>query len=436
VALTGEIINIEDVYEAEGFDFTGPRKYDKQSGYRSRSMLVIPMKNHENDIIGVVQLLNALDPDTGVQIPFYDSYVDAVGSLASQAAIALTNAQLIQELKDLFDAFIQSIATAIDEKSPYTGGHIRRVVELTMMIAERINESHTGALKDLHFSEDEMEELRLATWMHDVGKITTPEYVVDKATKLHTIFDRIELLETRFQLIASRLETECLSKKLALMEKGEASKKELEAIDAAYAEKFKAVGAEFAELEEYNIPGEFMNQEKLKRVEKISQKTYTMDGGEFPYLTDDEKKNLSVPKGSLTDEERKIIQNHVVMTWKILYHLPFPKHLANVPDYAGAHHEKMDGSGYPLGLRGEDLAPQARIMAVADIFEALTAKDRPYKEPMKLSKAIQILGYMKKDGEIDPDIYDLFVGSGLALQYANKEMNPTQIDIPENTESE
>ncbi len=209
-ALTGEIINIPDVYEAIGFDFTGPKKYDLQTGYRSKSMLVIPMRNHRNEIIGILQLLNASDPLTGEVIPFPKEFENTIISLASQAAVALENARLIKELQELLDAFIRSIATAIDEKSPYTAGHIRRVTELTMMIARKINETETGVYQDHSFSADELEELRIAAWLHDVGKITTPEYVVDKAQKLATIFDRIELVRTRFALIRELKEKENL----------------------------------------------------------------------------------------------------------------------------------------------------------------------------------------------------------------------------------
>ncbi|MBU4035632.1 MAG: GAF domain-containing protein, partial [Proteobacteria bacterium] len=201
VAITGEIVNIPDVYKAHGFDFTGPMKYDASTGYRSKSMLVIPLRNHENDIIGVLQLLNSKDPRTGEVIAFPDEYIDETASLASQAAVALTNTQLIKDLKDLFYSFIKTIATTIDEKSPYTLGHINRVVDLSIMIAETINTSKKKQFIKIKLDENELEEIRIAAWMHDVGKITTPEYVIDKSTKLQTVFDRINLLETRFSLI-------------------------------------------------------------------------------------------------------------------------------------------------------------------------------------------------------------------------------------------
>lgn len=428
-ALTGEIVNIPDVYEAEEFDFTGPRRYDEQTGYRSQSMLVIPMRNHENDIIGVLQLLNAKDTVSKEVIPFSPEYTDLISSLASQAAVALENAQLIQDLKRLLDSFIKGIATAIDEKSPYTGGHIRRVTELTMMIAKKINKTKEGKFAKVNFSEDELEELRIATWLHDVGKITTPEYVADKATKLETIFDRINLINTRFDLIIAETENEFLKEKLRLLENGNSNKKELQNLEEKFREEIKSLQAEKDFIEKCNTPGEYMSDDKIQLLEIIGKKTFQNDSQTNHYISKEELKNLQIRKGTLTDEERKIIENHVVMSIKILEKLPFPKKLVHVPEYAGGHHEMMDGSGYPKGLKGDQLPLQARIMAVADIFEALTAKDRPYKKPMKLSEAVKILSSLCQNNKIDPDVYDLFISSNLYKEYAKKELNKDQIDL-------
>jgi response regulator RpfG family c-di-GMP phosphodiesterase len=426
VALTGELVNIADVYESKAFDFTGPRKYDEATGYRSKSMLVIPMRNHENDIIGVLQLLNAKDA-CNETMEFPDEHVALVASLASQAAAALTKTRLIQDLKDLFYAFIKSIAGAIEEKSPYTGGHINRVVDLTMMMAEKIDAMTEGPFADVHFSEEDMEEIKLAAWLHDVGKITTPESVVDKSNKLETIFDRVHLVAQRFDLIAKALEADGLRQALEQVRAG-AGAEDLKAVE----EKTGAALAELAEEKAFilscNEPGEFMSDERIARMRAIGAKTYPLAGADLPYLTDNEMENLSIRKGTLTGDERKVIENHATMTGKILGELPFPKKLARVPQYAAAHHEKVDGSGYPLGLGGTDLPLQARIMAVADIFEALTAKDRPYKKPMPLSQAVKILGFMKKDKHVDADVHDLFLASGLFREYARKELNPEQYD--------
>ena len=432
-ALTGETVNIPDVYEAKGFDFTGPKEYDAATGYRSKSMLVIPMKNHENKIIGVLQLLNSKIPETGKTTDFSKEYVDLVASLASQAAVALTNTQLIQDLENLLYAFIKSIATAIDEKSPYTGGHINRVVDLTMTMAEEINKTDQGPLGGAFFSKDELEELRLAAWMHDVGKITTPEYVVDKASKLETIFNRIKLVETRFHMIAKAIENEYLQRKIELMQNHTSDETNIKRMDEKLAVQLKSLEDDFNFVKECNQSVEFMSDDKIDRIKEIATKTFVSPEGEQPYLTEEEVENLCIRKGSLTEKERKTIENHASMTKKMLNELPFPVKLARVSEYASSHHEKLDGSGYPLGLSKKELPLQSRIMVIADIFEALTAKDRPYKKPMNLSQAIKILGFLKKDKHIDPDIHDLFLERRLFYEYAQKEMAPEQIDEVEIT---
>lgn len=430
-ALTGEVVDIPDVYTATEFDFSGPKKYDQQTGYRTTSMLVIPMKNHQNDVIGVLQLLNASDPASGKIIPFAEENQAMSISLASQAAISLENAQLIRDLQALFDAFIQSIATAIDEKSKYTGGHIRRVTELTVMIAETVNASDSGIYKDVQFSPEEIEELRVAAWMHDIGKITTPEHVVDKSHKLETIFDRIELVKTRFELIRQLKETAFANKKLAMLENSEADPKALKRLEEQHHAEIYLLENERDFVTNCNTASEFMDDEMLDRLRQIAQKKYELNGTEYNYLTEDECYNLSIRRGTLNFEERKIIENHAMVSIKMLRQLPFPKKLSRVPDYAGGHHEKMDGSGYPFGLTSDQLPLQAKIMAIADIFEALTAKDRPYKSPMKLTQAVHILKKMCEQNHLDPDIYDLFIESGVYKEYARKELNPEQIDVKE-----
>jgi len=436
VVIADQTVNIPDVYEAEGFDFSGARAYDESTGYRSKSMLVIPMKNHEDEPIGVLQLLNALDPETDDILPFSGEFVDLIGSLASQAAVALTNRHLIEDLINLLNSFITSIATAIDEKSPYTGGHITRVVELSMMIAEKINQEAEGPFAAMSFDEGEIEELRMSAWMHDVGKITTPEHVVDKSTKLQTLFDRIELVHQRFALIRQMVENGCLAKKLELLKSGSLSEGEEEQLDAQLASELQKLREDEEFLTTCNATGEFMSDDKVERVESFLSQAFLIDGVETPYLTEDEVENLCIRKGSLSDDERSTIEHHAKMTEEILTQLPFPQNLANVPLYAGSHHEKLDGSGYPHHLSNGNLPLQARILAIADVFEALTAKDRPYKEPMALSQAIKIMRFMKMDRHIDPDIYDLFINNQLHIEYARKQMNPEQIDLPEAQETD
>ena len=420
VANTGETVSIPDVYEAEGFDFTGPRLYDRATGYRSQSMLVLPLTNHEDDIIGVLQLLNARDDAGQRVIPFSPEFEGFTTSLASQAAVAMTNVQLIRELRDLFDAFIRAIASAIDQKSPYTAGHVRRVAELTMKIAEEISRSSSGTWERIEFDEDELEELRIAAWMHDVGKITTPEYIVDKATKLSTIYDRLEAIRTRYELMKRDAESSALKKKLDLLE-GRATEPTAEEIDEDLAKQLADLVDEFQFIERCNAGSEFMDDTDLARLEAIASKTYLQDGQKRPRLTPDELLNLSIRKGTLTDEERSVINNHAAVTVKLLSELPFSKRLRNVPQYAGGHHEKLNGQGYPAGLSAEQLSLQARVMAVADIFEALTASDRPYRKAMPLSVAVGILRENVERGELDGRIVGLLVDSGLAEAYAERE---------------
>ncbi|MGE4293210.1 MAG: HD domain-containing phosphohydrolase [Desulfovibrio sp.] len=426
VALTGRAVSIPDVYEAEGFDFTGTRAYDATTGYRSRSMLVMAMKNHEGEIIGVLQLLNAMDGQGKVR-SFDDAGIGVVAALASQAAVALTNVQLVRDLKRLLYSFIKSIASVIDAKSPYTRGHIDRVVKLTMLMAQAVNMQEHGPLGDVTFSEDELEEIKLAAWMHDVGKIVTPEHVVDKSSKLQTIFNRIELIRVRFQLIGERMRVEALEKRLEMLrtgadpEQGRALEKELESLQRELWENFDFVKA-------CNESTEYMSDQDLARLQELAARTYCQGGELLPWLTPNELENLSVRMGTLTPRERRIVEDHVVVTQEMLAQLPFPRRLSRVPLFAGRHHEKLDGSGYPDGLSGDDLPLQARILAIADIFEALTAKDRPYKKPMMLSDALRILGQMRKQGYIDPDIYELFVRERVYAPYVLNDLEPSQVD--------
>ncbi len=430
VAHTGEIVAIPDVYQCDAFDFSGTQKYDQQTGYRSKSMLVIPMRDHENDVIGVLQLLNATDRSSGEPVEFSDTQVSVVASLASQAAATLTKTRLIRNLQELFDAFIKSIAGAIEEKSRYTGGHIARVSVLSLLMAQAVNERNNGVFAGISFSDKELEELRIAAWLHDIGKITTPEHIVDKAAKLEIICDRIELVQERFDCAIRGVELELLRRKLARAQQGNSPAAAVEdEADQELLREMESLRQDKDFLGSCNTPDEFMDDSRLQRLWEISRKTYVKDGQTLPLLTENEFLNLSIRRGTLTAEERQVIERHAVVTSSMLSELPFPKHLKRVPEFAGQHHEKMDGTGYPFRLTGEELSLQARILAVADIFEALTARDRPYKKPMQLSQAIDILGKLKKCGHIDPDVHDLLLESGIIHSYASEELNPDQVDI-------
>jgi len=413
-ALTGKTVNIADAYTAEGFDFSGTRAFDAKTGYRSKSFLTVPMKNHEGEAIGVLQLLNAQDPHTSEVIAFSASDQRLAESLASQAAVALTNRLLINQLESLFESFINLINSAIDEKSPYTGGHCQRVPVLTMLLAEAVNETKSGPLSGFNMSDKDRYELKIAGLLHDCGKVTTPVHVVDKATKLETIYDRIDLINTRFEVLKRDVEIQWLKREID----DRAKRDRLRELDDA--RKF---------LHACNIGSERMKDEDVEHVKRIARfRWIDVSGHEADFLTADEVKNLTIRAGTLTDDERKIINHHIVATIKMLEALPWPKHLVNVPEYAGGHHERMDGKGYPKGLTREQMSVQARCMGIADIFEALTAKDRPYKKGKTLSESLQILGRMKESHHIDPDLFDVFVRRKVYRRYAEMFLDREQID--------
>ncbi|MFW5431965.1 MAG: HD domain-containing phosphohydrolase [Methylophilaceae bacterium] len=425
--LIDKTINIEDAYEADGFDFSGTRQFDKKMAYRSKSFLTVPMKNHENEIIGVLQLINAIDPTTKEIISFSSSHERLVESLASQAAVAMTNQNLIGGLKDLFESFIKLIADAIDEKSPYTGGHCQRVPELTMMLADAAMKAKNGPFKDFAMSDKEVYELKIAAWLHDCGKVTTPEYVMDKATKLEAIFDRVHLIDQRFELLKAQRESAYLRLMLQSAHKGKfLNEKSLQKeIQSIYAQ----LDRDKKFIRRVNVGSESMRTEDQNRILKIANYEFISATGKVvKFLTDNEVYNLTIPRGTLTPEERAVINNHISVTIRMLESLPYPKDLMRVPEYAGGHHERMDGRGYPKGLVREQMSVPARMMGIADIFEALTAEDRPYKKAKTLSDTLEILGKMKLDNHIDPDIFDLFVHEKVYMRYAKRFLDSSQID--------
>ena len=427
-ALTGKTVNVGDAYSEQGFDFSGTRNFDKKTGYRSQSFLTVPMKNHENEIIGVLQLINAEGARPGEIGTFSASDQRLAESLASQAAIALTNRMLINQLEALFESLIKLINTAIDEKSPYTGGHCERVPTLTMMLAEAANETGEGPLADFAMSDRDRYELKIAGLLHDCGKITTPVHVVDKATKLQTIYDRIHVLDTRFEVLKRDAEVAALREQAVLAARG-APRAQQDAVEARLRERLSQLDDDWRFLRTCNVGGEAMRDEDIERVRRIAQCRWTdVAGNDSPFLSEEEVGNLTIRAGTLTQEERKIINYHIVSTINMLEALPWPKHLLHVPEYAGGHHERMDGKGYPKGLTREQMSVQARIMGIADIFEALTAKDRPYKKGKTLTESLQILGRFKLNGHVDPDLFDVFVRRKVYLRYAEMYLDPEQID--------
>ena len=417
VAEHDETVNIADAYTAEGFDFSGTRKFDSANNYRSTSFLTVPMKNHENEIIGVLQLINAMHRETGDIVAFSRDDQHLAESLASQAAVALTNRRLIQQMEALFESFINLINTAIDAKSPYTGGHCERVPVLTMMLADAVTRTDAGPLKHVVMTDQDRYELKIAGLLHDCGKVTTPVHVVDKGTKLQTIYDRIDLVATRLQVLKRDAE-------IGMLREGGG-----EAARASYEARIRQLDDDLAFLRHCNIGSEKMAEADQERVRRIAAYRWrNAEGVETDFLSAEELENLTIPFGTLTGKEREIINDHIVLTIKMLESLPWPKHLKNVPEYAGGHHERMDGKGYPKGLTRDQMSVQARVMGIADIFEALTARDRPYKKGKTLSESLDILGKFKLAGHIDPDLFDVFVKQKVYLDYARQFLDPEQID--------
>jgi HD-GYP domain-containing protein (c-di-GMP phosphodiesterase class II) len=427
-AIHDRTVNITDAYAHEGFDFSGTRRFDERTGYRSQSFLTVPMKNHDGEVIGVLQLINALDRETGKVVPFSLADQSLAESLASQAAIALTNRLLITQLEELFESFINLINAAIDEKSPYTGKHCERVPTLTMMLAEAASATREGPLAEFEMSERDRYELKIAGLLHDCGKITTPVHVVDKATKLQTLFDRIELVDTRFEILRRDAEIEMLHRKLALRAVRDA-KAEAQ-LDTQLQDTLHEIADDRDFLRKTNKGAEAVAPEVLQRVRNIGSEYNwrNPEGVLTDFLSADEVENLTIRAGTLTQKERDIINHHIVATIKMLEKLPWPRHLKNVPEYAGGHHERMDGKGYPKGLRREQMSWQARMMGIADIFEALTAADRPYKPGMTLSQALSIMVKFKNNGHIDPDLFDVFVREGVYRRYAEQFLDVGQVD--------
>jgi len=451
-ALSKKAINIPDAYEAEGYYFSGTKKFDEGTGYRSKSFLCIPLLNYSDEVIGVLQLLNAKDSD-GEVIAFSKEVQRTIEALASQAAVAIDNQKLIEAQRALMDSLMKVMAHAIDAKFPYTSGHCQRVPELTKMLATKASEATEGPFADFKLDETEWYELHVAAWLHDIGKVTTPEFVVDKATKLQTIYDRVHEVRMRFEILRRDAEIKML-KSIAKGKNARVERKK-------FKDRCQELKEQWTFIADCNIGGEFMSQEKQDDVKKIGkQKWYRYfdrqlglswteakllekapppeEGWEqllanLPEHSEAEYDlgeitNMCIQRGTLNDDERRKINDHIVLTIEMLNEMPFPKHLKRVPEYAGGHHEKIDGTGYPNKLTGEDMSWPAKMMAIADIFEALTAADRPYKKAKTLSESVKILWFMKKDKHVDSDLFNLFLNSGAYKDYAEQFLRPEQID--------
>lgn len=473
-AIHKKTVIIDDVYQETRFDCSGTRDFDTRCGYRTVSLLTVPMAPRNGEVIGILQFINALAPETGAVIPFPADIIALVEALAAQAAVALDNLQLVEAQKTTTEHIVRVLASAVDSKSPHTGHHCARVPELALMLAEAACKAG-GPLADFNFqSEDEWFEFRVGAWLHDCGKVTTPENVIDKATKLDMIYNRIHEVRMRFEVLLrdaqiNRLET--------LLKGGDAMETE-----ALFAKQKSGLLNDFSFIADCNLGSEKMDLADNERIREIAQKTWQRHFDNRLGLSQDETTrlqsdpvpqlpvqeflladkpshiiprlshqvpdpslginmvipehlynhgeiyNLTIQKGTLTAEDRYKINEHMIETIKMVEQMPFPDALKRVPEYATTHHEKLNGQGYPRGLSAEALSIPARIMAIADVFEAITASDRPYKKSYKLSEALEILHGMKISRHIDPDLFDLFLTSGVYLNYARKFLNSWQID--------
>ena len=447
-ANTGQIVNIQDAYHAQGFDFSGMKKYDETTGYHSQSMLVLPLRDHESELIGVLQLINRKTTD-GTIISFSEHDQTIVHAMAYQAAISLTTQKLLKEQVELFNSFVHVLAEGLGEKSPHTFAHITRVANLTVELAEAIGKNTDGMYKDIRFNKTQMEELRLSGWMHDIGKLTAPEHIVSKSIKLEVLLDRIELILERYNSKIKDIEIEALEERIGGLEANQ-SPGFFKEIGIRKMQRIHKLINDLQTLIKTNLGRESIEKKEIELIHRNAQFTtaryiipnyHNINGTEritsvsladnihrIPLLSEEEKEYLLITRGTLSKSERKIICDHADRSWRWLVQLPFPKNMIHLPLFAGAHHETLNGNGYPNHLTAEQLPIQSRIIAIADVFEALTAHDRPYKPPMPLSRAINILGEMVKNSSLDAEIVRIFLESGLYIQYAKKFLDKDQID--------
>jgi HD-GYP domain-containing protein (c-di-GMP phosphodiesterase class II) len=445
-ANTRDMLNFDDVYDAEGFDFTGTRRYDEANGYRSQSMLVIPLEDHENNIIGVLQLINRRGEGNVISV-FNSEDIDLVQSVSFPAASAITTQRLISEQVTLFNAFVTVLAEGLGEKSPHTYNHIRRVAALGEAISGSLNSWGEGIYADFGFDEDEMAEMHLAGWLHDIGKITTPEHIVGKQVKLQFVMDRFEMIVERVNSKMKDYRIAMLEQQLEALRQG-ADATVLAGFEQQCLQQTEALAAQLEQLFPYNRGGESIGEEQIALIEEFAQTPVNRDysaeviiehgqplvkgiqrSADTGTLVDArEKSNLLIQRGTLNEEERDAINNHAERSWRWLMALPFPRKQKRLALYAGAHHEHLNGSGYPNGISAAQMPMQSRILAIADIYEALVANDRPYKEPMKLSLAMSILGDMVKRGNLDGELMKIFLQSGGYLEYAEEHLDRAQID--------
>ena len=422
VAQSGEVLHLADAYEPPlGAPYRINRSFDRQVGYRTKSMLVVPMRTPAGETIGVLQLINckrhgnrrfdsveAIDRDA---IPFPERFMSLAASLGSQAAVALQNSRLLASIQTLFEGFVGAAVTAIESRDPTTSGHSFRVADLTVSLAQAADRADHDPFKAVRFSPDEMREIRYASLLHDFGKVGESEEVLVKAKKL--VPQHLEAITQRVELIRRGVELRVLGKKLDLALRGGAAlpTDELARCDAELAGLLRELDAHLAAVVAANEPT-VMPHDVATHIQHLPLAAFVdHHGRSLTVITEEEARTLSIQRGSLTPEEFKQIQSHVVHTYQFLTRIPWTRELGNIPEIARSHHEKLNGSGYPEGFAGDRIPIQSRMMTITDIFDALTARDRPYKAAVPVDRALDILGFERKAGAIDSALFDLFLAA-------------------------
>jgi HD-GYP domain-containing protein (c-di-GMP phosphodiesterase class II) len=418
------IINIPDIYmyHMGTFNFDGAKKFDSANNYRTRSMLVVPMLNQDNEVVGVMQLINKNTSSN--YIPFTQDDIDITKTYANLSATAITKNRLIDELEELIISFLESISYAIGVKSPYGHGHISRVKELMSAIINEINQDERFFAKK-RYSQAEIKEIELAAWMHDIGKIATPEHILDKSSRLEFLSDKVDVISLRFDLIKESLRADMFKSKYRALDEG--YKIDLSSLDEGYEKIAKELDEDLEFIKWANLSSTTLNESDIKRVQEIAKKSFMIGGKSVKLLMEDEVEALSVRYGTLTKSERDKINEHALITLNMLKMITFPKKYSKVPSIAGAHHEKLNGDGYPQGLKEDEISFEAQLLAIVDILEALTSMDRPYKRAKTKEETYAILDEMVEKGEINKEIVSFIKEVNIFDKYINKELKEKEV---------
>jgi HD-GYP domain-containing protein (c-di-GMP phosphodiesterase class II) len=417
-ALSGQLVNVADAYHLPaGSPFKISRSFDERSGYRTKSMLVVPMRDHQDKVIGVIQLINkkrdwktVLQPVSLTEeavIPFTSVDEELVTSLASQAAVAFENAKLIQDIKSLLDSFVRASVTAIESRDPTTSGHSDRVATLTVALAEKIDGVEQGPFREIAFTRDQLQEIRYASLLHDFGKVGVREKVLIKGKKLYV--GEMLLVRQRFAYIKRTLEAEHFRAKVEQLQGGNTTPELLSEMDRSYDAQREEIDGLLRMIAQANEPS-ILEEESFRALMDLTSRAFTdMEGNRQPFLTPNELSALSIRRGSLSEKERREIESHVTHTFRFLSEIPWTGEYRRVPEIAYAHHEKMDGTGYPRRLKAAEIPIQSRMMTISDIFDALVAWDRPYKKAVPVEKALDILRQESGMGKLDRPLLDVFI---------------------------